>query len=145
MGSSFSCNESRTSPICACPVCTARLISGALNREAPAWTVICNLLSVAAATSFANSVRFSLCGLSGGYAAGKFHLVWAETGCTAIMAIVARRKTKVLDGLMEHLCTALSGESPTRQHHYNIRKHSDDRYRHDEQEEKRQRRARHSV
>jgi hypothetical protein len=65
-GSSFSWFEISTSPICACPVCTARLISGALNREAAGWSVICSLPPVACSTSLAKAARFSVCGLLAG-------------------------------------------------------------------------------
>jgi hypothetical protein len=66
IGSSFSCSEIRTSPACACPVATARLISGALNSEAAACTVICSLPPVASPTSLANAIKFTECGLSAG-------------------------------------------------------------------------------
>ena len=59
-GSSFSWSEISTSPICAWPVATARLISGALNSEALPCTVIASLPPVAASTSLANWMRFSV-------------------------------------------------------------------------------------
>ncbi len=50
----------RISPICACPPCTARLISGALKSEAAEWTVILSLPPVAFSMSAANSAMFSV-------------------------------------------------------------------------------------
>ena len=50
---------SRISPICACPPCTARLISGALNKDALACTVILSLPPEALSTSSANCCRFT--------------------------------------------------------------------------------------
>ena len=49
-----------SSPICACPDCTARLISLALNSEPLAWTVILSLPPVASSTSLANCWMFSV-------------------------------------------------------------------------------------
>jgi hypothetical protein len=50
----------RISPICACPPCTARLISGALKSEAFECTVIFNFPPVAFSTSEANCMMFSV-------------------------------------------------------------------------------------
>ena len=64
IGLSFSRIEIRISPVCAWPVATARLISGPLNSDAPAWTEIVSLPPVASATSLAKMPMFSRCGLS---------------------------------------------------------------------------------
>ena len=66
IGSSFSWIDSSTSPICAWPVITARLISGALNSEAPGWTVMTSSPLVASVTSLAKAARLTLWGLSAG-------------------------------------------------------------------------------
>ena len=63
---SFSSRLISTSPICACPVCTARLISGALNNAPPGCTVMASLPPVALAMSAANWFRFCVCGLPAG-------------------------------------------------------------------------------
>ena len=59
-GSSFSKLTRRISPACACPPCTARLISGALNNDAFGCTWILSLPPVALSTSAANCVMFSV-------------------------------------------------------------------------------------
>jgi hypothetical protein len=50
---------SSTSPACAWPPCTARLISGALKSEAPGCTVILSLPPVAFSTSLAKLARLT--------------------------------------------------------------------------------------
>ncbi len=59
-----------SSPICAWPACTARLISLALNSEPLAWTVILSLPPVASLTSLANCWMFSVWKLLAGYGRG---------------------------------------------------------------------------
>ena len=58
IGFSFSCADSSRSPIGACPVWTARLISLPLNSEPPPWTTISSLPPVAMPTASANSLPF---------------------------------------------------------------------------------------
>src|SRR6266567_3738715 len=67
----------RISPICACSVCTARLISLALNSDALEWTVILTLPAVALSTSAPNCMMFSVWKLVAGYAVGMSHFVCA--------------------------------------------------------------------
>src|SRR3546814_8674732 len=58
-GISFSTLTISTSPSCTWPVCTARLISGALNSEAPGCTVMSSLPPDSFFTSSANCIRRS--------------------------------------------------------------------------------------
>src|SRR5258706_22155 len=69
----------RISPICACPPCTARLISGALKSGALECTVICDFPPVAFSTYEANCMMFSVWKLAAGYGVGMSHLVCAAT------------------------------------------------------------------
>jgi len=70
-----------SSPICAWPDCTARLISLALNSEPLGCTVILSLPPVAASTSLANCWMFSVWKLLAGYGVGMSQVVWA---CAAV-------------------------------------------------------------
>jgi hypothetical protein len=56
------------------------LISGALNSDAFACTVILSLPPLALSTSSANCCRFSVWKLLAGYAAGRSHFVCAAAG-----------------------------------------------------------------
>src|SRR5262249_46637918 len=76
-GSSLEYAEIRISPICACSVCTARLISLALNSDAFECTVILSFPPVALSTSATNWAMFSVWKLVGGYAVGMSHFVCA--------------------------------------------------------------------
>ena len=71
-----------SSPICAWPDCTARLISLALNSEPLAWTVILSLPPVASSTSLANCWMFSVWKLLAGYGVGMSQTVWAWAAAT---------------------------------------------------------------
>src|SRR5438309_1649582 len=119
-------------------------MSGALNNEAPGWTVIRSLPEVAASTSLAKATRFSECGLSAGYAAGKFHLVWAKTGVAASMAPTIRpaRMRRDFIGLLLTVELRSVGESEFGQKHHDLRILGDDEHRGQQQHKERERRAR---
>src|SRR5437763_244775 len=64
-------------------------MSGPLNSEAPGCSAMLSLPSVASLTSLANAARLMLCGLSGGYAEGRFHLLCAGACVVAITITTA--------------------------------------------------------
>src|SRR5258708_31213864 len=90
----------RISPTCACPPCTARLISGALKSDAAECTVILSLPALALSTSAANCITFSVWKLVAGYGVGMSHLVCAMAAAQDAAATAA---TSALMGFMGFL------------------------------------------
>src|ERR1043165_6733306 len=81
----------RISPICACPPCTARLISFALKSDALECTVILGLPLVSLSTSAANCAMFSVWKLAAGYGVGMSHFVLAMVMPDASGRVVGAR------------------------------------------------------
>src|SRR2546421_10227606 len=99
VGSSLEHLEMRISPIGAWPPCPARLISGALKRDALAWTVIFSLPPVALSTSETNCMMFSVWKLLAGYGVGMSHFVCAATDVAIAAKAAPVNSFSVLMGL----------------------------------------------